>query len=70
MVENVIFLLIWIVLLIGLVYLGIWVLGRMGVEIPPMLLNVVWVIVILVVILLCWRALSPFIGGSGRLFPK
>jgi len=70
MVENVIFLLIYIALLVGLVYLVLWVLGKLGLEIPPMLLNVLWVIVVLVVILLCWRALSPFIGGSGRLFPR
>lgn len=70
MVENVIFLLIYIALVVGLVYLVIWVLGKLGLEIPPMLLNVLWVIVVLVVILLCWRALSPFIGGSGHLFPR
>ena len=69
MVENVIFLLIYICLLVGLVYLAVWVLGRLGIPIPSMLMNIVWVIVILIVILLCWRALSPFIGGRG-LFPR
>lgn len=70
MVENVIFLLIYICLLVGLVYLAIWVLGRLNIAIPPMLMNIVWVIVVLIVILLCWRALSPFIGGHGGLFPR
>jgi hypothetical protein len=69
MVENVIFLLIYIVLLVGLVYLGVFVMGRLGIPIPPMLMNIVWLIVVLIVILLCWRALSPFIGGRG-LFPR
>jgi hypothetical protein len=69
MVENVIFLLIYIVLLVGLVYLGVFVMGRLGVPIPPMLMNIVWLIVILIIILLCWRALSPFVGGRG-LFPR
>jgi hypothetical protein len=69
MVENVIFLLIYIVLLVGLVYLAVFVMGRLGIPIPPMLMNIVWLIVVLIVILLCWRALSPFIGGRG-LFPR
>jgi hypothetical protein len=69
MVENVIILLIYICLLVGLVYLGQWVLGKLGIPIPSMLMNIVWVIVVLIVILLCWRALSPFIGGRG-LFPR
>lgn len=70
MVENVIFLLIYICLLIGLVYLAIWVLGKLGLVAPPMLMNIVWIIVVLIVILLCWRALSPFIGGHGGLFSR
>ena len=71
MVENVIYLLIYICLLVALVFLVIWVLGKLGLEIPPMVLNILWVIVVLIVILLCWRALSPFIGGGGgRLFPR
>jgi len=71
MVENVIILLIYICLFVGLVYLVIWVLGKLGVEIPPMVMNILWVIVVLIILLLCWRALSPFIGGgSGRLFPR
>jgi hypothetical protein len=71
MVENVIILLIYIAILVGLVYLAIWVMGKLGIPIPGMLLNIVWVVVVLIVLLLCWRALSPFIGGgSGRLFPR
>lgn len=68
MVENVIILLIYIAILVGLVYLAVWVMGRLGIPIPATLMNVVWVIVVLIVLLLCWRALSPFIGG--RLFPR
>ena len=70
MVENVIILLIYIALLVGLVYLAIWVMGRLGIPIPPMLMNIVWIIVVLIVILLMWRALSPFIAGRGALFPR
>jgi hypothetical protein len=70
MVENVIFLLIYIALLVGLIYLVVWTLEHLGIGIPAMLVKVLWVIVVLVVILLCWRALSPFLGGGGRLFPR
>jgi hypothetical protein len=69
MVENVIFLLIYIVLIVGLVYLGVFVMGRLNIPIPAMLMNIVWLIVVLIIILLCWRALSPFVGGRG-LFPR
>ncbi len=71
MVENVIILLIYIALLVGLVYLAVWVMGKLGIPIPAMLMNIVWIIVVLIVLLLCWRALSPFIGGgTGRMFPR
>ncbi len=70
MVENIIYLLIYIAVLVGLVYLVQWTLGQLGIVIPEMVMKVFWIIVVLVVILLCWRALSPLIGGSGRLFPR
>lgn len=70
MVENIIYLLIYIALVVGLIHLILWVLARLGIALPPMVVNVLWVIVVLIVILLCWRALSPFIGGGGRMFPK
>jgi len=69
-VENIIYLLIYIALVVGLIYLILWVLEQLGIGLPPMVVKVLWVIVVLIVILLCWRALSPFIGGGGRLFPK
>jgi hypothetical protein len=68
-VENVVILLIYIALLVGLVYLAVWVMEKLGIPVPPMLMNIVWIIVVLIVILLCWRALSPFIAGGG-LFPR
>ncbi len=69
MVENVIFLLIYIAVVVGLIYLVQWVLGQLEIAIPAMVMKVLWIIVVLIVILLCWRALSPFIGGRG-LFPR
>lgn len=66
MVETVIMLLIYICLVVGLCWLVIWVLGQLGVALPPQVVKVFWVIVILIVILLLWRAFAPIIGG-GRL---
>jgi hypothetical protein len=69
MVENVIYLLIYICLLVGCIYLVQWVLGQLNISIPEMVMKILWIIVVLVVILLCWRAFAPFLGGGGRLFP-
>lgn len=55
MVESVILLLIYIAVVVGLVWLVIWVLGQLGVSIPPPIQKVIWVIAVLVVLLLLWR---------------
>ena len=63
--------LIYICLLVGLIYLVQWVLSQLGIGIPPMVMKICWIIVGLIVILLLWRALSPFLGGMhGGLFPR
>lgn len=59
MVESVIMLLIAICIVVGLCWLVIWVLGKLGVELPQQVINILWVIVVLVVILLLYRALAP-----------
>lgn len=69
MVEQVIYLLIYIALVVGLAYLVIWALGALGIALPPMVVRVFWVIVVLVIVLLLWRALSPVLAG-GHLFPR
>jgi hypothetical protein len=56
MVEQVILLLIYIAVVVGLVWLVIWVLDYLGVAIPEMVKRVIWVIAILVILLLLWRA--------------
>ncbi len=70
MVENVIMLLIYVCLVVGLCYLVIWVLEQLGIALPPKVVQIFWVIVVLIVILLVWRALAPFISGGVHLFPK
>jgi hypothetical protein len=63
MVEQVILLLIYIAVVVGLVWLVIWVLEYLGIAIPEMIKRVIWVIAVLVVLLLLWRAF----GGAVRL---
>ncbi len=62
MVESVIWLLIYICLLVGVAWLVLWVLGQIGVPLPPRVVQIFWVIVVLLVILLLWRMLSPVMG--------
>lgn len=57
--ESIIILLIYIALVVGVAYLVIWVLGQLGVALPPMVVKVFWVIVVLVIILLLWRMIGP-----------
>jgi hypothetical protein len=59
MVETVITLLIYIALVVGLVWLVLWVLESIGVPLPPQVAKVMWVVAALVILLLLWRALSP-----------
>jgi uncharacterized membrane protein (DUF485 family) len=64
MVENIISLLIYIAVVVGIFYLIEWVLGMLGVPLPAKVIQVGWVIAVLVILLLVWRAFSPFIGGN------
>jgi hypothetical protein len=59
MVESLILLLIYIALVVGVAWLVIWVLGQLGVALPPPVVKVFWVIVTLVIILLLYRMISP-----------
>lgn len=66
MVETVLILLIQICFVAALCWLVIWVLGQLGIAVPAQVIKILWVIVILVVILLLYRALGPMFG-TGRL---
>lgn len=63
MFENVIMLLISICLVVGACWLVIWVLGQLGVSLPEQVIKIFWVIVVLIVILLLYRAFSPMLAG-------
>ena len=55
MVESVIMMLIYIVLIVGLVWLCFYVAARLEFPVPPQLANVVWLLVLLLIILLLWQ---------------
>jgi hypothetical protein len=63
MIESLIMLLIYVCLVVGACWLVIWVLEQLGITLPPQVVKVFWVIVVLIVILLLYRALAPMIGG-------
>jgi len=67
MFEGIILLLIQICFVAILAYIVIWVLGVLGVELPPRVVQIFWVIVVLIVILLLYRAFGPALRG-GKLF--
>ncbi len=58
MVEKIIRALIFICLVAICVYLALWVLSVIGLAIPAMIIQIVWIVVVLVVLLYLWRAFS------------
>jgi len=68
MVEAVFRFLITIVLLALLFFLGIWVLGEIGIMIPAMVLHLLYVLAVLIVLLIAWRFFGGYIGGFGGWF--
>ena len=64
MLETIITLLIYLCLLALAVYLIIWVLGEIGLTLPPQVIKILWVIVALVAILFIVQAVLP--GGKFR----
>lgn len=67
MFESIILLLIQIALVVLAAYVIIWFLGQIGVALPPMVVQIFWAIVVLIVILLLYRMLAPSLRG-GKLF--
>lgn len=63
MFETIVALLIAICLVVGVCYLVIWVLEQLGIALPPQVVKIFWVIVVLIVILLLYRAFSPLLGN-------
>jgi len=65
MVESVIMMLIYLCLLVGVIYLVIFVLGQLGIAIPPPIMNIIWVIVLLIAILILWQTFGGLLRGIG-----
>lgn len=63
MVESVIIALIYIGLIVGLVFLVLWALEKFGLALPPRVVQVAWVIAVLIVILIMWRAFGSQLPG-------
>ena len=65
MIEAIIYALIYICLLALVIYLILWVLGTVaGVQLPPKVIQIIWVVFALVCLLILVRLLLPH---SGRL---
>lgn len=67
MVERVIYALIYICGIALCYFLIVWVLGAIGLHLPPMVLNILLVVLVLVAILVLWRL---FAGSGIRLWPS
>lgn len=61
MIAQIIIMLIYVALLVGVIYLVFWVLNHLGISLPPQIVNIVWVIVALLVLL--WFV-QAFLGGG------
>jgi hypothetical protein len=61
LIIAIIYFLIAVAVLVGVIWLVVWVLGQLGISIPPQIMKVVWVIVVLVVLL--WL-LQAVVGGG------
>lgn len=63
MVEAVVKALIAICLVVLCAVLVVWVLGSIGLHLPPMVIQIFYVILALVCVLILFRILRPQIGG-------
>ena len=61
MLEALITMLIYVCILALVVYLVIWVLGQIGVSLPPQVIKILWIIVALIVLLYLVRLV---LGGG------
>jgi hypothetical protein len=67
MFERVIYGLIYLCLLVIAYWIIIWVLGALGIALPPHVAQIVMVIVVLVAILVLYRLF--FVGTNFRIWP-
>ncbi len=67
LIIGILWFLICLCILVGVGWLVVWVLGQLGIPVPPMVLH----IVLIVIGLLCLNYfLTLFAGGGGLNFPR
>jgi hypothetical protein len=62
---NVLYCLIGLCVLVGVFYVVLWVLGKLGIDVPPKAVTIVWVIICLLILI--WLIQALF-GGGGMPF--
>ena len=67
MVERIIYALIYLCGIALCFYLVLWVLGAIGIHLPPMVVNILIVVLVLVAILILWRL---FAGSNFPWWPR
>lgn len=59
MFESILIALIYIALIALAVYIALWVLGEIGIQLPPQVVKIIWVVAVLVILLVLFQTLSP-----------
>lgn len=62
MIESIISFLIGLCIFAIVIYLIIWVLGAIGINLPPKVIQLFWVIVMLVAVLMLVKMIGPHIA--------
>ena len=73
MLETIIYLLIYLCIIALVIYVVIWVLGELGIVLPPQVIKILWIIVALIALLFIVKALLggglPHLGKIGLPMP-
>ena len=70
MIDSFIRFLILLVIIAACYFLGIWVLGEMGIAIPHMVLVCIEVLAVLVIVLIAWRWFGGYVSGYSLWPPR
>jgi hypothetical protein len=63
MLVSILWALVYLCIICAVIYLIIWVLGKLGIAIPPNILTIVWVILVLLAIIWIVQHFSPVWSG-------
>lgn len=63
MIESIISFLIGLCIFAIVIYLIIWVLGQIGINLPPKVIQLFWVIVMLIAVLMLIKMVGPHVGA-------